>query len=188
MFFYKERVKHNLSLDTPALLIVDVQNYFFSPDSKAYLNGIENIFPNLIKLKDEFLKRNFPVICTIHFGGSNTMKNWWNNVISERWTKPYFNDRRCLFITKDTYDAFFKTKLEEYLKNNKVTDLLITGVMTHLCCETTARSAFVRGFNVIMIEDALWDKDEFYHFNSLKSLAHGFAIISKTEEVLCALE
>lgn len=39
-----------------------------------------------------------------------------------------------------------------------------------------------------MVEDALWDKNEWYHFSSLKNLAHGVAYIAKTEEILCALE
>jgi isochorismate hydrolase len=188
MNFYKERKKHPLVLNVPALLIVDVQSYFTDRESSAYLEGIENIYENIKKLSERFLQKGYPVISTIHKGGALQMQRWWGNKVDENWAKPYFKSNEYVYIIKDTYDAFYNTYLEKVLRLKNVTDIIITGVMTHLCCETTARSGFVRNFNVVMVEDALWDKDEFYHFLSLKSLAHGFAHICKTEEVLCKLE
>lgn len=189
MNFFKERKKHSLKkLKNPALLIIDVQSYFTDKDSPAYIDGIENIFKNIEKLSDVFIKEGYPVIATIHKGGNPSMLRWWGNKVDNKWAKPYFVSNYYSYIIKDSYDAFYNTDLEYVLKLKNVENVLITGVMTHLCCETTARSAFIRGFNVIMIEDALWDKDEFYHFASLKNLAHGFSIISSTEEILCKLE
>ncbi|ANQ53169.1 cysteine hydrolase [Thermosipho affectus] len=184
MNFYRERKKHPLILNRPSLLIIDVQSYFFDEKSPAYLSGIENIFENIEKLVDKFKEKGYPIVSTLHVGASENMRRWWGNVVES--IDPYFVVEKI--VKKDTYDAFYKTDLEDYLKKESITDLIITGVMTHLCCETTARSGFVRGFNIVMVEDALWDKNEFYHFSSLKSLAHGFAIISSTEEILCALE
>ncbi|ABR29911.1 cysteine hydrolase [Thermosipho melanesiensis] len=184
MRFFKEREKHPLVIKNPALLIIDVQSYFFDKKSLAYLRGIENIFGNIEKLIKQFEEKGYPVISTLHVGGTDKMKKWWGNIVKD--VEPYF--KASYVIKKNTYDAFYNTELEEILEKKSVKDLVITGVMTHLCCETTARSGFVRGYNIVMVEDALWDKDEFYHFLSLKSLAHGFAVISSTEEVLCELE
>lgn len=186
MFYFPEREKKRFALERPALLIIDLQSYFTSSDSPAYLRGVEFAIENIRKLKSAFEKVKLPVIATVHVGASPMMKKWWGNEVDKRWAVPVFSD--VLLFEKNTYDAFYSTKLEEGLRSRSINQLIITGVMTHLCCETTARSAFVRNFEVIMVEDALWDKNEWYHFTSLKNLAHGVAYIAKTEEILCALE
>jgi isochorismate hydrolase len=89
-----------------------------------------------------------------------------------------------VLIYKDSYDAFYMTELEDILKAKSADQLIISGVMTHLCCETTARSGFVRGYEIVMVEDCLWDKDEWYHYASLKNLAHGFAVVSTSQEIV----
>lgn len=188
MMFYLERQKHKFTLSKPALLVIDVQNYFFDRNSPAYLKGSEHVLGNIQRLL-EALKGKLTVVSTIHSGGSQNMEKWWGNIVKDEWTVPmlkkdYFN----YVILKDTYDAFFNTNLDNYLRTNNVNQLLITGVMTHLCCETTARSGFIRGYEIIMIEDCLWDKDEWYHFASLKNLAHGFAHISSSHEIIDLFE
>jgi isochorismate hydrolase len=59
--------------------------------------------------------------------------------------------------------------------------------MAHLCCETTARSAFVRGFEVFFVVDATATYNRQFHQSTLINLAHGFAIPVLTQEVLDAL-
>jgi len=56
--------------------------------------------------------------------------------------------------------------------------------MAHLCCETTARSAFVKGFEVVFVIDgtATYNKD--FYISTLLNLSHGFAIPVLTEEIL----
>lgn len=186
MFYFPERERKRFYLNRPALLIIDLQNYFTSSDSPAYLWGVEFVVENIRRLKEGFEKSNHPIFATVHVGASPMMKRWWGNEVERKWAVPVFSD--VTTFEKNTYDAFYSTNLEKELRSLDVQQVVITGVMTHLCCETTARSAFVRGFEVIMVEDALWDKNEWYHFSSLKNLAHGVAYIAKTEEILCALE
>ncbi|ABS60345.1 isochorismatase family protein [Fervidobacterium nodosum] len=182
--FFIEKEKHKFSLSNPALLVIDVQNYFFDKTSPAYLRGSERVLENIKEITNSVMGK-IPIIGTLHIGGSNPLKKWWGNIVEVEWTKLMVEDYKFNhIIKKDTYDAFYKTSLEEILNFLKVDQLIITGVMTHLCCETTARSAFVRGYEVIMVEDCLWDKDEWYHYASLKNLAHGFAVISNKEEIL----
>jgi isochorismate hydrolase len=56
--------------------------------------------------------------------------------------------------------------------------------MTHLCCETTARSAFVQGYNVFFPIDGTATYNEEFHFATLTNLAHGFANIVLIENLL----
>ena len=84
---------------------------------------------------------------------------------------------------KRTYDAFVGTGLEGWLRERQVTQLLVSGLLTHLCCETTARSAFVRDFDLFVVADAMASTTERLHLGSLLSLADGFATVVSTREV-----
>uniref|UniRef100_A0A7C5VP47 Isochorismatase family protein n=1 Tax=Fervidobacterium thailandense TaxID=1008305 RepID=A0A7C5VP47_9BACT len=191
--FYLERERHPLGIELCAgnvgLIIVDVQRYFFDPQSPAYLKGVERVFGNIRRLIEIAKHANVPVIATVHAGGNENMRRWWKNTVDTPWTELAVDrDTVDHVLMKDSYDAFHQTELEDLLRFYQISTILVAGVMTHLCCETTARSAFVRGYNVIMVEDCLWDKDEWYHYASLRSLAHGFAIISNLNEVEQLLE
>ncbi len=188
MFFHLERTKRRLNLSNAALITVDVQNYFFDTSSAAYLPGAEKIIPVIEKLVAKFVEREKLVISTLHLGASKMMKEWWGNQVSRKFAVSSLTAEPSYVIYKDTYDAFHQTELEKILHEHQINQVVLTGVMTHLCVETTARSAFVRGYEVIVVEDATWDKSDWYHFASLKNLAHGFAIVCKAEEILCALE
>ena len=90
-------------------------------------------------------------------------------------------------IQKSQYDAFFGTTLEGLLRRKVVDQVVISGVMTHLCCETTARSAFMRGFEVFFLVDGTATYNEEFHRAALLNLAHGFAIVTLVDQVLTKL-
>ena len=188
MFFERERKARQFKPDAVALLIIDLQSYFFDPSSPAYLSGVEKILPKVEKLIEFFKNKGLPILQTIHKRNSPLMEKWWQAQIDPIYTIPIFKDHSFFTIEKETYDAFYNTELEEKLKSLKINQVVIVGVRTHLCVETTARSAFVRGFEVIIPFDAVFEKNEWQHFSSLKNLGHGFAYLCKTEELLCALE
>jgi isochorismate hydrolase len=59
--------------------------------------------------------------------------------------------------------------------------------MTHLCCETTARSAFMRGFAVFCLVDGMATYTAAFHQAALLNLAHGFSTLLLVDEALKAL-
>jgi isochorismate hydrolase len=67
--------------------------------------------------------------------------------------------------------------LQERLVEMGVKEVIVTGVMTNLCCETTAREAFVKGFRVFFSTDATATSDLELHEATLKNLAYGFAYL-----------
>ena len=89
-----------------------------------------------------------------------------------------------LILRKRTYSPFYKTKLEEFLRKNNIKNIVITGVLTNLCCETAVREAFVRNFNIFFPIDATAAYNEEMHIATLKNLSYGFAVTISTEEVL----
>lgn len=80
-------------------------------------------------------------------------------------------------VEKNTYSAFAGTGLEETLRDLKVEEVIVTGVMTNLCCETTAREAFVKGFRVFFSTDATGTSNRDLHEATLKNMAYGFAYL-----------
>ena len=87
-------------------------------------------------------------------------------------------------IRKRTYDAFHETELQQVLAAHKCEQILIGGVLTHMCCATTARSAFVRGFATHLLADGTATTTEALHLAALHTLADSVAILHSTREVL----
>ncbi|MBN1636074.1 MAG: isochorismatase family protein, partial [Deltaproteobacteria bacterium] len=89
-----------------------------------------------------------------------------------------------IIIDKNRYSAFYETPLDEIFAENGVDEIIICGVLTNCCCETTARDAYVRDYRVFFVADATATINEDLHISSLKNLAYGFAHIVDTR-VLC---
>ncbi len=108
------------------------------------------------------------------------MKKWWKDLIkgNSRYSKIHkaIDTSQGIIIKKSRYDAFYKTELEKILKTKRVKQVVITGVMTNLCCETTARSAFMRGFDVFFVIDGTATYNYKFHLSTILNLSHGFAV------------
>jgi bifunctional isochorismate lyase/aryl carrier protein len=173
-----------------ALLVVDMQGYFLSPDSHAYLPDAEAIVPGLASLAAALWRSECPIVFTRHLNtddNAGALGLWWNDLIrvedplSE--ISPALDTSLGTVLEKSQYDAFHETGLEELLRDRGVTRVVVTGVATHLCCETTARSAFVRGFEVTFPVDGTATYDEEHHLATLLNLTHGFATPVRVAEL-----
>ena len=178
-----------------ALLIIDVQDFFIRPDSHACLPAAQAILGGLNRLADLYKQHTLPVIFTRHLNtdeDAGLMGRWWRdpirreNPLSQITTQLETSD--ALVIEKTQYDAFHRTTLESVLRERRVTQLVIGGVIANLCCETTARSAFVRGFEVFFLADGTAAYTEQHHLAALRNLAFGFAVLAGVEEIAEALE
>ncbi|GAB4474150.1 MAG: isochorismatase family protein [Anaerolineales bacterium] len=165
-----------------ALLLLDLQAIFFDPSSHAYLPASEAILPALVEVAQAFKRIDRPIILTQHINtlaDARLMSRWWHNLITATHPlaeiHPEFMPFAQHLIRKSQYDAFYNTSLEEQLRQFGITQVLIGGVMTHLCCETTARCAFQRGFAVFFLVDGTATYNEFYHQATLLNLTQGFA-------------
>jgi len=88
-------------------------------------------------------------------------------------------------INKTTYSAFTSTSIDSILRKKGINTLVFSGLATSQCVETTARDASDRDYNIIHIEDAQADYDEFSHNSSLYS-SQGICggMIFETEQFL----
>jgi len=173
-----------------ALLVIDVQRYFLEEDSHAFIPSAPAIVPGIGRLCELFHHRGRPVIFTRHMADSSprTMLEWWGDQIMRGDPRSELcgdlDPSLGRVLEKSTYDAFLGTELQEILEGENVTQVVISGVMTHLCCESTARSAFNRGFFVFFPIDGTATYGNEFHLATLRNLAHGFAVPALIKELL----
>jgi bifunctional isochorismate lyase/aryl carrier protein len=177
-----------------ALLVLDMQEYFLKVESHAWVPSARAILPGIQALIAAWTEHGLPVLYTRHV---NTVENaagmatWWRELLTEdnplSAISPVFDILNGEVFQKSQYDAFYGTRLESRLQALGKTQVVICGVMTHLCCETTARSAFMRGFQVYFPVDGTATYNEKFHRASLLNLAHGFATLTTTGELLKAV-
>ncbi|MBN1537257.1 MAG: isochorismatase family protein [Anaerolineales bacterium] len=178
-----------------ALLILDMQAYFLHEPSHAYIPSATSILAGINALIRVYGERNLPVFFTRHINTTHDaglMAGWWRELIVEEnplsEIDPRVQHANGKIIKKSRYDAFYDTPLESLLRTQDILQVVICGVMTHLCCETTARSAFMRGFEVFFTIDGTATYNEAFHRAALLNLTHGFARPVLIKEILAAFE
>ncbi|HEQ98993.1 MAG TPA: isochorismatase family protein [candidate division Zixibacteria bacterium] len=187
---------HSFELDREhtALLIIDMQNFFVHETGPAYLPDSQYTIKNIQKLQKAFRAKNLPIIFTSHvhkspeFDGGN-LTWWWAEYCKEGSAdaeifEPIKPAKGEKLIHKHRYSAFEGTDLEITLRTLGVKDLVVTGVMTNLCCETTARYAFNKDYRVQFVCDATATANEDLHVAALKNIAFGFAPVVLSENII----
>ena len=182
-----------LNLDNAALLVLDMQNYFLDRNSHAHIPSAGTIIPTIQKLI-AFMKENSrPIIFTKHISSDKSddlMLRWWKdnitheNELSE--ITPFIEADKGITINKSKYSAFSSPQFTKLIRESSVKQLIITGVMTHLCCETTARDAFMNGFEVFFVVDGTATYNEELHEGTIRAISHGFGVCLSSEEILNA--
>ena len=177
------------------LLVVDMQKFFINETSHAYIPSVRAIIPRIKKLINVYSKNGLPIIFTRHINSkqnANLMEKWWNNLITAQNSlsqiSAEFDISKGIVLKKSQYDAFYETSLEKILREKEISQIVICGVMTHLCCETTARSAFVRGFEIFFTIDGTATYNENLHLSSLRNLAQGFATPVISNEIISSIK
>ena len=191
--FYSLKREFTFDIQKAALIIVDMQEFFLNPESHAYLPAAEAIIEPIKKLQNEFIKNKRLVVFT-KYGlkadseESTIMDRWWGDSlkISNPLAKidSRFETKEIVVLEKNTYDCFKDTSLYNILVENNCEQIIIAGVATHLCCETTARSAFCYNFEVFLPIDCLATYTEELHLNTLKAASHGFGVPVTSNELL----
>jgi len=185
------RHKLKFTAKNSALMVLDMQKFFQETSSHAQIPSFDVIVPGIQGLIYGFKNKGLPVIFTKHLNTPENafmMDEWWRDIITTdsiySGIVEDFDTSGHVVIEKSQYDAFYKTGLDGMLRELKINNLVITGVMTHLCCETTTRSAFVRGFRTFFTVDGTATYNEQFHRNTLINLAHGFSVPVLTDEIL----
>jgi len=165
-----------------ALLLIDIQNIYFTP-GPLLLRKPKDAAANAAKLLERFRSEKKPVI---HIQHNFKLLSGIHNLV-----KPIEGER---VIQKEYPSSFLGTELREYLQVLEITDIVVAGMMSHMCVDTTVRACQDYGYNVTLIDDACTTmalkhdgkkiEAETVHAVYMASLADGFANVVKTDEYL----
>jgi nicotinamidase-related amidase len=188
-FCFLKRYREMKEIKDAALVVVDVQNYFFKAGSYAKISSSERVLVRINSMIRLFEKLRSLIVYTKQLypeSPSHPMRRWWKRLPAgsecDLFNELYMAEYSVL-IEKENYSAFYCTNLERILKRRAIRRLFFCGVMTHLCVETSIRDAFMRGFECFLIEDATASKDKRFHNSSIRNLRHGFCWIVRSTDL-----
>jgi ureidoacrylate peracid hydrolase len=181
-----------------ALLVIDMQEFFLDPASPSFTCGGLAILPNVRLLIDAFRLAGRPVIYTRHVHhpdhiDSGIMGWWWKGMCVEGTPESEVHHEIAPLpsekvVIKHRYSGFYNTDLETVLRVQGIEQLVITGVMSNMCCESTARDAYFRDYRVFFLADATGSITEDMQLATLLNVGFGFAYVTTTDWTVDALQ
>ncbi len=154
---------------TTALIVIDLQKVMLGLPT---VHPVGEVVNHAGALADAFRRHRLPVVLVNADGGApgRTEQAFRMYELPAGWTDllPELNQQpEDHIVTKQTWGAFTNTDLEEYLKKQGVTQVVIVGIATSFGVESTARHAYELGFNVTLAVDAMTDMNADAHTNSI---------------------
>jgi ureidoacrylate peracid hydrolase len=198
---------YQVNPDTTGLLLIDLQNGFLSLDGSLAregenIEGSRRIIPHVTRLIEECRKLNIQDFWSIqeHLekdGGRESHRitphtkkrkvppalrgTWDAEIIDEM--KPFLNDGSEVF-RKNRFSCFYQTNFEVLLRSKGIDTLIITGVSTPVCVETTVRDAYMRDFDLLIPEECVGYFDDDAQRASLKVMGFYMGLTLSLEELL----
>jgi ureidoacrylate peracid hydrolase len=189
-----------------ALLVVDMQNFFLAPGQLSEIPTARAVVPNINRLADSMRSAGGTVVWITTVWSDQTWRTW--SVFFENFFAPE-NARPALealhddsfgrqlwseleqheddwHVVKDRFSAFIhgSSDIEERLCKAEIDTVIVTGTLTSVCCESTARDAMMRNFKVIMVSDGNATHSDADHNASLAALFQVFADVQTANDVI----
>ena len=136
-----------------ALLVIDVQNDYFA-GGKMALSQPDVALAKVNLLEDYFLKKDQPIIYIQHIKHVPNADFFGSGTTGADLHPGLRATENSLVIEKHFPNSFLETPLLQTLQDLSVEQLVICGMMTHMCVDSTTRAARELGFQPILITDA----------------------------------
>ncbi|MGB8011206.1 MAG: isochorismatase family protein [Terriglobales bacterium] len=157
---------------TAALIVIDLQKGIVGLPT---VHPASEIVTRAAQLARAFRERGLPVVLVNVTGAAPgrtdtarpkfSLPDDWTELVPELDQHP--NDH---LVSKQRLGAFIGTSLDDYLRRLGVTQVFLTGVATSVGVESTARSAYDYGYNVVLVVDAMTDRDAEAHRHSVEKI------------------
>jgi ureidoacrylate peracid hydrolase len=89
-----------------------------------------------------------------------------------------------MVLTKHAYSAFFDTDLQEKLLAKDLQSIMVTGVMTNVCCESTLRHGFMLGFYTFLVEDCCASVEKTAHLAAVDNVRKYFGWVLNSIDII----
>jgi len=184
--------KKILDLKNANVLLIDMQNQYFSNDLNLGENG-KNAVSNTKKFIDFARKNQVSIFHVVHVGGKNS--NLFNPLnidvkIIEELTPHHDED----IIEKSLPNSFYKTNLFDLLQLTGKKQLIIMGFASHMCITATTIASFELGFDNFILSDCSATRDlpffneiidsEIMHKSSMALLGDRYATLTNSTEII----
>lgn len=192
--------------DKTALLVIDMQNHWVDKDGLSHIQNAHEIVPNINRIADH-LRTSGGMVVWVVVSFSDAGRSAWpmffdhlenakdgarartaltpGNPMHDLWADldVHVGDP---IVSKDRFSAFIagSSDLEELLRGHGIDTVLIAGVATNICCESTARDAMMLDFRTVMIEDANVARTDEDHIAGLRTFAQTFGAVMSTDDVI----
>ena len=141
-----------------ALIIIDVQNDYFQ-DGKMELRNPSEALGNIKKLLAEFRNEKKEIIFIKHISVREEAGFFLKDTVGAEIHNEILPSDSEKIVIKNYPNSFFNTELDQYLKEKGVGSLIITGMMTHMCVDSTTRAAKDLGYKCTVIKDTCATRD-----------------------------
>ncbi len=191
--------------DQTALIIVDMQNCFLHPQGTFATLGVDiaplqEAIPGCVVLADAARSAGVPVIHVyttwrsdyrdagliwnelkrpVRDAGALVAGSFDARIVDELAPEP-----ADFLVVKHRYSGFYGTDLEVILSSLWITSLVICGVTTNICVETTARDAAQRNYRTYVVHDATGEVDPEKHDHALSTLEYAFCRVVGVDDVV----
>ena len=159
---------YDLSHGRTALLVIDVQREYFDPDGPAFVEHAADIVANDNLLIDAFRAHRLPIVFMKHEHradgsdagrmGDFSAPDEEDSFVAGTPRVELIPELRVrpddIVVVKRRYSSFLGTDLEAILHTAASRAVVVCGLMTSFCCETTARDAHGRDYEVLFVADA----------------------------------
>ena len=188
------------------ILVIDIQNDYCSEKGKIAkfrkfdMRPVQKIVPKILKFVDFARNKGLPIIWTRMIEDPRYLPPNYSYKIKHTpipisactpgtfgfdyyKIKPVRGDFQ---IVKRAYDAFDKPKLQKVLKSKKIKNLIIVGAYTSVCVDTSVRSGFRLGYNIIVPEDLVAMPKQRWHLHkaALENMGTIFAFVVDSKEIV----
>jgi nicotinamidase-related amidase len=175
---------------TAALIVIDLQKGIVGLPT---VHPVSEIVSRAAQLARAFRQRGLPVVLVNVTGGAPGRTDAgmpkfsrpadWTELIPE--LEQHHDD---YIVSKQRPGAFIGTSLDDYLRERRVTQVFLAGISTSIGVESTARSAYDYGYNVVLVIDAMTDRDADAHRHSVEKIFPRLGESDTTENVLKLLK
>ncbi len=204
---------YDLAHGCTALLVIDVQREYFDPDGPAFVAHAADVLAPINRLIDAFRDHDLPIVFVRHeqradgsdagrmgdFAAPDEDDSFVAGTPRVELVAGLHVRPDDVIVVKRRYSAFLGTDLESILRTAGARAVVVTGLMTSFCCETTARDAHGRDYEVLFVADANEGPDledqsgapvphDAILRNTMTALGAGFAEIVTAADVIGRLE
>ncbi len=194
-----------------AVLFIDLQHDFCSPGGATARTGLDPapmqaVLPGATRLLAAARAHGVPVIhvrAEYNAPGNPYLSEAWLDQARRRWNGRYVRVPMCVpgswgsaicpdvtpapgepVVVKHRFSAFAGTELDLLLRSRGIRTLVVAGVITYVCVESTVRDAFFADYHVVVCSDCVAGWDVEWHHHSLGIMDFGFAEVVPSASVL----